>query len=280
MNRSIAEAMLEQYEDYLRVEEKSENTIAKYLRDLRGFCDFTDNNKEITKELVMEYKGHLREKYKVSSANSMLASLNGFLKWAGWEDCSVKAFKVQRECFRSSGKELNVTEYKRLARAAQKRGQTWLYLLMLTLCSTGIRISELPFITVQSLATRQAEVKNKGKIRRVILPVDLCVKLRRYAEQRGIEEGSIFVTRNGKPIDRSNIHHAMKKLCVKADVEKEKVYPHNLRHLFAVQHYKKNRDLSGLASILGHSNINTTRIYTMVTIEQKEDEINALGLVV
>lgn len=141
-------------------------------------------------------------------------------------------------------------------------------------------ISELPYITVKSLATRQAEVANKGKHRKVILPIDLCVKLRFYVEQKGIQEGNIFVTRNGKNIDRSNIYHAMKKLSREAAVEKVKVYPHNLRHLFAVRHYRQNRDLSGLAAILGHSSINTTRIYTMVTIEQKEEEINALGLVI
>lgn len=280
MERMITEMMLDRFIFALKEEEKQRNTIDKYYRDVRNFINFVGENKEITKELVIEYKEYLKENYKISSANSMIAALNSFLKWAGWGDCSVKAFKVQSDCFRSTEKELSVSDYEKLLTAAQKKGQTWLYLIMLTLCSTGIRISELPYITVKSLATRQAEVSNKGKRRKVILPIELCVKLRRYAKQKGIKEGSIFVTRNGKNIDRSNIYHAMKKLCKDADVEKAKVYPHNLRHLFAVSHYKQNRDLSGLASILGHSSINTTRIYTMVTIEQKEEEINALGLVI
>lgn len=280
MVRIITEALIENYKMALTEEEKSQNTIEKYLRDIRRFRIFLGNSEEITKEKMIRYKLYLKANYKISSINSMLASLNSFLKWAGWSDCTVKAFKVQSMSFRSANKELSMTEYKRLVYAAQRKGQTWLYLIMLTLCSTGIRISELPFITVRSLSTRQAEVNNKGKIRTVILPVDLCVKLRHYANQRGIKEGSIFITRTGKNIDRSNIHHAMKKLCVEADVEKMKVYPHNFRHLFAVHHYRQNRDLSGLAAILGHSSINTTRIYTMVTVKQKEEEINALGLVV
>ena len=148
------------------------------------------------------------------------------------------------------------------------------------LCATGLRVSELPFVTVESLATRQAVVRNKGKTRRVILPVELCRKLRFYARKRGIQSGSVFVTRTGKPLDRSNIHHAMKKLCARAGVEPTKVFPHNLRHLFAVEHYERHHDLAGLASLLGHANVNTTRIYIMVTLERKEEEINALGLVV
>lgn len=280
MERMITETMLNRFVITLKEEEKQRNTIDKYYRDVRHFLDYIGENKKITKELVIEYKMYLKENYKVSSANSMIAALNSFLKWAGWADCTVKAFKVQSECFRSTEKELSISDYEKLLVAAQKKGQIWLYLIMLTLCSTGIRISELPYITVKSLSTRQAEVYNKGKRRKVILPVQLCVKLRCYAKQKGINDGSIFVTRNGKNIDRSNIYHAMKKLCVDSNVEKTRVYPHNFRHLFAVHHYKQNRDLSGLASILGHSSINTTRIYTMVTIEQKEKEINALGLVI
>lgn len=280
MKRSITETMIEQFTDYLKADEKSVNTISKYLRDLRCFCDYVGKNTEITKEVVIEYKVYLKEHYKISSANSMIAALNSFLKWVGWADFTIKAFKVQSVCFRSSEKELSVSEYEKLLTVAQKKGQIWLYLIMLTLCSTGIRISELPYITVQSLSTHQARVANKGKIRQVILPSELCVKLRRFAKEKGIREGSIFITRNGKNIDRSNISRAMKKLSHESGIDAGKIFPHNLRHVFAVRHYEYHHDLSGLASILGHSNINTTRIYTMVTIEQKALEINSLGLVV
>lgn len=280
MERIITEEMLEQYIVSLKLDGKSKNTRSKYMHDIKVFINFVGENKTITKELVIAYKDYLKEHYAISSANSMIAALNSFLKWAGWADYTVKAFKVQSECFRSAEKELTFDEYGKLLVAAQKKGQTWLYLIMVTLCSTGLRISELRFVTVQSLYNRQAVVTNKGKMRRVILPFDLCRKLRAYVMQNGIKEGSVFVTRKGKPLDRSNIHHAMKKLCKEAGVESTKVFPHNFRHLFAVRHYECNHDLSGLAAILGHSNINTTRIYTMVTIEQKDAEINALGLVI
>lgn len=179
MERMITETMLDRFVFALKEEEKQKNTIEKYNRDVRRFFSFAGENKKITKELVIEYKLYLKEHYKVSSANSMIAALNSFLKWAGWADCTVKAFKVQSDCFRSTEKELSISDYEKLLEAAQQKGQTWLYLIMLTLCSTGIRISELPYITVQALATRQARAFNKGKMRKVILPVDLCRKLKR-----------------------------------------------------------------------------------------------------
>lgn len=280
MKRTISKKMLEEFEKRLIAAEKSRATIEKYLRDVRKFLVFAGENEKITKELVISYKRYLSEHYKLSSANSMLSALNHFFKYLEWTDCMVKLFKLQSETFRSGERELTYEEYVRLTAAAQNRGQTWLYLIIITLCATGIRISELRFITVEALSTRQATVRNKGKTRKVILPLDLCKRLRQYAMKKGIRSGSVFVTRNGKPVDRSNIHHAMKKLCQEAKVEPTKVFPHNLRHLFGVKHYEKHHDLSGLASILGHSNINTTRIYTMVSLAEKEVEINCLGLVV
>jgi site-specific recombinase XerD len=267
------------FECALQEEERADATVEKYLRDLKRFLAYV-GEEPFTKEKVIAYKNALKESYCLTSANSMLAALNRFLAFLGRNDLTVRPFKLQRESFRSAERELSREEYLRLTRAAQERGQTWLYLVMVTLCATGIRISELPFITVESLATRRATVRNKGKTRQVILPLELCRKLRKFAQERGVTKGSVFVTRGGKPIDRSNIHHAMKKLCAQAGVEPGKVFPHNLRHLFAVAHYEKHRDLAGLASILGHSSINTTRIYTMVTAEEKAQEISALGLVV
>ena len=190
----------------------------------------------------------------------------------------VKTFKVQRTAFRAKECELSKKEYIRLLKAAEKKGNTCLCLIMQTICATGIRISELPFITVESLAVRRASVSSKGKTRTVILPVELCRKLEAYVEKRGVAAGSIFVTRNGKPLDRSNIYHGMKALCGDAGVEKSKVFPHNLRHLFALTYYEAERDICHLADLLGHANINTTRIYTIVSCEEQEQRIDGLGL--
>jgi site-specific recombinase XerD len=280
MKHIITKELLVLYEDGLRMEEKSVLTVKKYLRDIRKFCGFAGENTPVTKDLAVAYKEYLGKRYALSSANSMLAALNSFFHWAGWADCEVRYFRVQAETFRSGARDLSHAEYVRLLEAAKKRRQIWLYLVMVTLASTGIRISELPYITVESLSCRRARVSNKGKTRMVVLPTELCARLAAYAGEKGIVQGSIFVTRSGKPIDRSNIYHAMKKLAQEAGDAGTKVFPHNLRHLFAVRHYRKNHDLAGLASILGHSSINTTRIYTMETIEARAGEINALGLVV
>lgn len=280
MPHIITSDLLDQFRAQLTAEERSAATIEKYLRDVRKFCAFVGIGLPIDKETVLAYKEALPERCEISTANAALSALNRFFKAQGWTDCLVHPFRLQRESFRDQRRELSREEYHRLTNAAQRRGQTWLYLVMVTLCATGLRVSELPFVTVESLATRQAVVRNKGKTRRVILPVELCRKLRAYARERCIFSGSVFVTRTGKPLDRSNIHHAMKKLCAEAGVDSSKVFPHNLRHLFAVEHYERHHDLAGLASLLGHSNVNTTRIYIMVTLERKEEEINALGLVV
>ena len=280
MSYIITGDLLDQFRTQLTEEERSPATIEKYLRDVGKFCAWAGIGAAIDKETVLAYKDSLAQRCKIATANAALAALNHFFKALGWTDCVVRPFKLQRESFRDQRRELSREEYHRLTEAAQSRGQTWLYLIIVTLCATGLRVSELPFVTVESLATRQAVVRNKGKTRRVILPVALCRKLRAYARERGISRGSVFVTRTGKPLDRSNIHHAMKKLCARAGVEPTKVFPHNLRHLFAVEHYERHHDLAGLASLLGHANVNTTRIYIMVTLERKEEEINALGLVV
>ena len=280
MGYIINQEKLTAFEQQLISAEKSKATIEKYLRDMRTFLSFAGENREITKELVISYKQYLSEHYQLTSANSMLAALNHFFTLFNWQECKVKPFKIQRQLCRSEARDLSREDYVQLLETAKHRNQIWLYLIMLTICATGIRVSELPFITVESLCTRRATVSLKGKTRTVILPVKLCQELRRYAKQRGIQSGRIFITRSGKPIDRSNIFHAMKKLCTKARVECSKVFPHNLRHLFAVTYYKKKRDISHLADILGHSNINTTRIYTLVSIEEQERQIRDLGLVV
>lgn len=280
MGHYVNAEMLEAFERTLKYEEKSQATVDKYFRDLRAFFIWLGPEKQITKDRVIAYKVKLTETYAPASVNSMLAALNCFFKKMGWYDCVVKALKIQREAFRSSSREMTKEEYYRLLQAAKRRGKRRLSLVMQTICSTGIRVSELKFITVQSLSRGRTVVSLKGKTRTVLLPDKLRVMLRRYVKAQGITEGPVFVTRRGNPLDRSNILHAMKELCQEAGVSRNKVFPHNLRHLFAVTYYKIQKDLPHLADLLGHSNINTTRIYTLVNGEEQAKQISRMGLVV
>lgn len=270
--------MIQKLEQNMKEDEKSKATIEKYCRDVKAFIRYVGEGTCVTKEAVIAYKDYLGENYELTSANSMLAAVNYFLRFLGRRNCIVKAFKVQKEAFRSQERELTKEEYGRLLEAALSNGDQRLYLIMLTICTTGIRISELPFITFSSLHSHRTRVCLKGKSRTVILPRELCNKLKDYCKKRGITSGSLFVTRSGKPVDRSNIFHAMKKLCKKAGVEETKVFPHNLRHLFAVTFYKAERDICRLADLLGHSNINTTRIYTLISCEEQERQLESLCL--
>lgn len=272
--------MLEQFRSQLADEEKSDATIQKYIHEVRAFFEYVQDRSQIDKETVITYKKHLLEIYAVTSVNSILAALNRFFKFMNWYDCTVKALKVQKEAFRSREKELTKEEYYRLLQAAKSRGNRRLYLLMQTICSTGIRISELPFITVEAVSTGRARVSLKGKTRTVLLPSGLCRELKKYIRACGIQKGSVFITRNGRPMDRSNVLHEMKALCPYAKVDRRKVFPHNLRHLFACTYYQMKKDLPHLADLLGHSNINTTRIYTLVSGEEQIRQIEKLGLVV
>lgn len=278
MNGTLNNETIRQMEQRMWEEEKSKATIDKYCRDVRAFLTFAGEGTALTKEMLIDYKNYLGEHYETSSANSMLAAVNYFLRFLGREDCVVKSFKVQKEAFRTRERELTREEYVRLLDAARENGDERLYLIMQAICATGIRISELPFITVSALHSRRARVSLKGKTRTVLLPIELCNKLKEYVKKRNIASGSVFITRNGKPVDRSNILHDMKKLCRQAKVAETKVFPHNLRHLFAVTFYKAERDICHLADLLGHSNINTTRIYTLVSCEEQERTLDSLCL--
>ena len=251
---------LDGFKEYLRNEEKSSLTVEKYTRDVLKFLRWLDG-RPVTKGETLAFKAHLMERYAVSSVNSMLSSLNCYLEFAGQSDCRVKTVKNQRAAFCSEDRELTRAEYERLLRAAGNDRR--LCLLMQTICSTGIRVSEHPFITVEAVRKGRAAVRCKGKTRVVLLPRKLCKMLAAYAKSRGIQSGSIFVTRSGKPLDRSRIWAQMKKLCRTAGVLAEKVFPHNLRHLFARIYYSIEKDIVRLADILGHSSVNTTRIYTV-----------------
>ena len=266
------------FREYLLQEEKSAVTVEKYLRDVRTFFAYV-GSQAITKEVTVAYKKHLEEKeYAICSINSMLTSLNSLLEFMGWNDCKVKHLKQQRQTYCSEEKELTKEEYKRLLDAA--KGQEQLNLIMQTICGTGIRISELKFFTVEALQKGEVTVRCKSKTRTVLVPKALVKMLLGYAKRRGILGGAVFVTRNGNPLNRSNIWAQMKKLCEAANVNPTKVFPHNLRKLFARTFYSIEKDIAKLADILGHGSIETTRIYIMTTGLEHRQKIERLGLIV
>ena len=278
MENRITTTNIGQFHAKLVEDEKSEATIEKYLRDVEAFFSFVGGD-AVTKETAIQYKEHLKKKYKPASVNSMLAAVNRFFREMGWFGCIVKALKIQREAFRSKERELSKEEYFRLLEAAKENGNTRLYLLMQTLCATGIRVSELPFITVEAVRSGQAIVSLKGKTRRILLTAALRRELSRYIKERGLKSGSVFVTKSGRPMDRSNILHEMKALCDAAGVDRKKVFPHNLRHLFARKFYSIDHDIAKLADMLGHSSINTTRIYIMTTSREHRKQLDKMNLI-
>lgn len=262
--RVITAKMIAEFKEHLILEERSVATIQKYIRDVKAFMAYAQNS-AITKETVIAYKKYLQENYAVRSVNSMLASINSFFSFFGWNDLKVKSLKLQQQVFCPEEKELTKGEYTRLCRAAERRHNERLNLILQTICGTGIRVSELQFITVEAAKCGEAVVRCKGKTRAVFIVRELRQKLLRYAAEQNIQSGMIFVTRTGKPISRTNIWREMKALCMEADVNPQKVFPHNLRHLFARVFYGIEKDIAKLADILGHSSINTTRIYIIST---------------
>ena len=260
--RVITTEMIAEFKDHLILEERSAATIQKYIRDIKAFAKYAEG--AVTRETVIAYKKHLQEHYAVRSVNSMLASINSLFVFLGWHDLKVKALKLQ-QVYCPEEKELTKAEYTRLCKAAQRRHNERLNLILQTICGTGIRVSELQFITVEAAKCGEAVVRCKGKTRAVFIVRELRQKLLRYAAEQNIQSGMIFVTRTGKPISRTNIWREMKALCVEANVNPQKVFPHNLRHLFARVFYGIEKDIAKLADILGHSSINTTRIYIIST---------------
>ena len=262
--RTITNSAIMAFEKYLKNDEKSENTVAKYLHDLYYFLNFTQG-KAIDKAMMLDYKALLGEQHAPASANSMIAAINAFLRFMGWVDCCIKQFKVQKKTFCSEEKELTKAEYIRLVNTAKQKGNERLNLILQTICGTGIRVSELQYITVEAVKQGEAVVNCKAKTRSVFIVKELKQKLLCYAAEQGIKSGMIFVTRTGKSISRTNIWREMKALCDEANVNPQKVFPHNLRHLFARVFYGIEKDIAKLADILGHSSINTTRIYIIST---------------
>ncbi len=275
---TMKEELLPVFREYLEEEEKSPATVRKYLYDLKRFFKYA-KNRNLSKELMKEYKESLSRSYRPASVNSMIASANRFLRWCGMDRCTVRAVRVQQETFRTNERELSQAEYFRLLRSAGEKRSGRLALIIETLASTGMRISELKYITVRAVQTGRADVFAKRKQRCVLLPRKLCVKLKGYVAEQKIYAGSIFLTRGGRPVDRSNIWKEMKQAAARAGISRGKVFPHNLRHLFAVTYFRRKKDLPHLADLLGHSSINTTRIYTRISIREQSRQIEGLGLI-
>lgn len=278
-NRIITAEQIGKFEQALRNEEKSANTIEKYIRDIRSFSNYA-NGKAIDKPLILEYKAYLGKELALNSANSMIAALNSFFKFVGWIDFCIKQFKVQRKTYCSEESELTRKEYIALVRTAEHKKNERLSLLIQTICGTGIRVSELEFITVEAAERGEAVVSCKGKTRKVFIVSELCRKLLKYAKEHGIAFGSIFITKNGKPMNRSNIWREMKALCEQAEVSPNKVFPHNLRHLFARTFYGIEKDIAKLADILGHESINTTRIYIISSGTEHRRKLENMHLII
>ena len=267
------------FQQHLAEEEREASTVEKYVREVRLFQTWLAG-RSVRAEIVAHWKNHLRaEGYQPETINSKLSALNKFFSSIGWSECRMKYLKIQRQLFRSTERELSKTEYVRLLETAQSLGKTRLALLMETICATGIRVSEVKYITVEAVQAGRAEIALKGKIRTILIPGKLCRKLQKYAKKQKTVFGEIFLTRNGKGVSRRQIWAEMKGLCQKAGVAPSKVFPHNLRHLFARTFYRACRDVVQLADVLGHSSIETTRIYLISTGAEHTRQLERLGLI-
>lgn len=279
MTKRITEKLIREFIADLRENERSNATISKYSHDLNCFRSFADG-KCIDKATVLAYKEELKRKYALSSANSMIAAVNSFLKFAGLGNCCVKQFKIQKKTYCSENKELGREEYFCLVKTAENKNNERLALIIQTICSTGIRVSEVEFITLEAVLRGEATIVCKGKVRTVFISKTLRKKLIRYSRTHGITSGALFITKSGRPMNRSNIWHDMKSLCRESGVSPSKVFPHNLRHLFARVFYDLEKDVAKLADILGHSSINTTRIYIMSTGAEHRRKIENMRLII
>ena len=274
----ITEATINAFASFLAERDYAAATISKYVHDLRLLMDYAPDGIPDRAALV-GFRAYLEQRgYSGASVNSMLGAVNLFLAFLD-SDWRLKYVRVQRKTFLPADKELTQAEYERMVRAAENDGNERLALLVQTLCALGIRVSELRAVTVESLRTGEAHIQNKGKLRTILLPDALCRKLAAYCKRRGIVSGSVFVTRTGRPLDRSNVWKMLKKLAALAKVLAKKVFPHNLRHLFARTHYQKFKDVVRLADILGHSSVDTTRIYTARSGKEERRQLGQLRLV-
>ena len=278
-DRTLPPSVLEIFRSHLQHAERSPSTIEKYLRSVRVFACWL-NGRTVTKDAVAAWKAHLvAQSYAPVTVNAALSALNSLFQYLGWEDCRVRFLKIQRRLFREPDRELDRSDYLRLVRTARQQGKTRLALLMETICATGIRVSEVSCITLEAAQSGKAEIALKGKIRTILLPSRLCLKLLAFARKNKTASGEIFLTRSGKGLCRKQIWLEMKQLCGMANVESRKVFPHNLRHLFARCFYRVCRDVAQLADILGHSSIDTTRIYLISTGSEHVKTLERLHLI-
>lgn len=278
-DRQVSDERIDEYCRWLFQNEKSSRTIRKYRYYLQLFQQYLDGE-PVNKERVICWKAHLKQQFAGVTVNVVLSALNGFFKYLGWKECVSKFVRIKRKIFCPEQKEISRAEYQRLVKTAEAQGNKRLALLLQTVCSTGIRISEIKYITVEAVKRRVAEVECKGRARTIFFTKQLCRMLETYAKEKRIMTGMIFITRTGRELDRSNIWREMKKLGKKAEVEREKIFPHNLRHLFARLYYEQEKDLGRLADILGHSSIDTTRIYTMESGREHLKQLERLNLIV
>lgn len=275
----ITEISIREFHRYLVNEEKSKATQQKYEREIRNLRSYIGDG-PISKEILLNYRGSLLEKNRMQTVNGKISAINTYLQFRGLTECRLKLLKIQRKVFAEERRELKESEYRRLVETARKRKNQRLYYLLLTMGGTGIRVSELRYITVEAVRNRKAEIRLKGKCRIVILGRELAEKLEEFIKKEQIAEGCIFKSRKGNPLDRSNINHEMKKLCEEAGVKKRKVFPHNLRHLFARSFFSVDKNIAHLADVLGHSSIETTRIYVATTVEMHERVMRRMKLVI
>lgn len=278
-SRTLTQAQLTRYERHLKQEERAAATVEKYLRAAEAFAVWLEG-RPVSRDAVAEWKERMAaERRAPATVNAAMAALNGLFRFLGWEDCRAKYLKVQRRMFRDQGRELTRADYEKLVAAARGLGRERLALAMEAICATGMRVSEVKYLTVEAARAGSAEVALKGKVRTILIPGKLCRKLLKYARKQGIVSGEIFLTGNGKRLSRRQIWAEMKGLCARAGVKPSKVFPHNLRHCFAVAFYKACRDIAALADVLGHSSIETTRIYLLTSEAEHQRRLDRLGLV-
>ncbi len=276
---TISVATLKAFENELNQQEKSRATVEKYLRDVRRFFSFIQG-REITKELTLQFKKELTQSLSVVSSNSVIAALNSFLRFLGLEQCCIRQYRIQKKAYCSEEKELCREEYFRLVSAAKNKKNERLSLILQTICATGIRVSELEFIIAEAVFKGEATVSCKGKTRTVFIVKELRKQLIKYIKLSGITEGSVFVNSQKRPISRTTVWREMKSLCEQAGVNPSKVFPHNLRHLFARTFYGIEKDIAKLADILGHTSINTTRIYIITTGAEHKRKMEGMHLII
>ena len=279
MSNKLDQADVAAYCRRLHAQERSAATIEKYARALRAFSAWLPEDREVDKERAMSYKTALTARYAPAGVNAALAALNGFFRFMGWQGCLLRPLRIQRRVYASKEKELSRDEYGRLVSAAERRGDGRLSLLLQLMAATGIRVSEVHAITVEAAGTGKAVLSLKGKVRTILLPGKLCRKLLKYAKTQKIASGELFLARSGRPLNRKEIWAQMKRLCHAAGVAPEKVFPHNLRHLFARVFYAAQKDIAKLADLLGHSSVETTRIYLLSSGEEHQQALDRLRLV-